>query len=400
MRIDEPHGVSASPAPSPTNIFHTLRSEGLGWALRRVRYRTPATRPGRAVHSGLRFLLGLLRTPARRAQRVNNVKTVASDDTLYAFYDLQVLPITFDAAWFAVAADLARRQLGLAHIHFVIVPGTRGFVREERAAVEAATDAVARMWKLHNIVVPIFTLLPTTTGFTVLPSRAAASAWCHASGARVYPRLYDPGLPVGYHPTELFDVAKNDRTAAIGVLRAPPQAVRYVERWSAAHLRGRRLVTITLRDYDFMAARNSNTAVWAEFARRLPSSVYLPVFVPDTERALDALPPELAEAQMFSEASWNLGLRMALYERSFLNLGVNCGPLFMSVLNAEMRVLIFRIVTPSVPQTSEAFLRQLGYEIGGQLPFATPFQRLIWENDSLEVIEREFFAMVERIDRA
>ena len=323
---------------------------------------------------------------------------VASDDTLYAFYDLQVLPITFDAAWFAAAADLARRQQGLTHIHFVVVPGTRGFVREERASVEAATDAVSRTWKLHNIVVPIFTLLPTTAGYTVLPSRSAASAWCRRSGGRVYPRYYDPALPVGYHPTELFDDARGGTTTSLSVLRAPPQAVRYVERWSAAHLRGRSLVTITLRDYDFMAARNSNSPAWAEFARRLPPK-YLPVFVPDTERALDALPPELAGAQMFNEACWNIGLRMALYERSLLNLGVNCGPLFMSVLNAQTRVLIFKILTPSVPQTSQAFMRQLGYEIGGQLPFATPFQRLIWETDSLEAIEREFSAMVARIER-
>lgn len=291
-----------------------------------------------------------------------------------------------------------RRQRGLTYVHFVIVPSTRGFVREERAAVEAATDAVSRLWKVHNLVVPVLTLLPTTAGYTVLPSRDAADAWCRRAEGLVYPRFYDPALPVGYHPTELFDAARSEKTTPIGVLRAPAQAVRYVDRWLASRLQGRSLVTITLRDYDFMAARNSNTAAWAEFARRLPSSRYLPVFVPDTERALDELPPELGDANMFNEAAWNVGLRMALYERSLLNLGASCGPLFMALMNAETRVLIFKIVTPSVPQTSEAFMRQLGYEIGGQLPFATPFQRLIWEFDTLDVIEREFAAMIEQIE--
>jgi hypothetical protein len=324
---------------------------------------------------------------------------VVSADTLYAFYDLQVCPVTFDAAWFAAAAELDRHRQGLARVHFVIVPGTRGMLREERGEYEAAVDAQSRLWRLHNVVVPIFTLLPTAAGHTLLPGRGVASALRGAAGDRVYPRHYEPALPLGHHPTELFTGAR-DRDREIGILRAPPQALRYVDRWLAPRLGGRRLLTITLRDYEFMTARNSNRSAWAAFARRLDPARYLPVFVPDTERSLDASPEELRTAEMFGEASWNVGLRMALYEKSFLNLGVNCGPLFMCVLNARTRLLIFKIITPSVPQTSEAFVRQLGYEIGGQLPFATPLQRLVWEADSVDVIEREFAAMVERIERA
>jgi hypothetical protein len=248
-------------------------------------------------------------------------------------------------------------------------------------------------------VVPIFTLLPTVAGYTLLPSRNVAAALRGAAGSRVYPRYYEPALPIGHHPTELFTAAR-DGEENIGVLRGPPQALRYVERWSASRLHGRRLVTITLRDYEFMTARNSDRDAWIAFARRLDPARYLPVFVPDTERSLDALPTELKNFEVFSEACWNLALRMALYERSFVNLGVNSGPLFMCVLNARTRLLIFKIITPSVPQTSEAFMRQLGYEIGGQLPFATSFQRLVWGADSLDVIEREFSAMVERIEAA
>ena len=91
---------------------------------------------------------------------------------------------------------------------------------------------------------------------------------------------------------------------------------------------------------------------------------------------------------------------MALYESSYLNLGVNNGPMFLCMLNARTRLLIFKILTPSVPQTTEELMSKLGYEIGGQLPFATQFQRLVWQDDTLETIEREFYALVAKIEKA
>ena len=69
----------------------------------------------------------------------------------------------------------------------------------------------------------------------------------------------------------------------------------------------------------------------------------------------------------------------------------------MCVLNAKTKVLIFKMITPEAPQATEEFLVRLGYRIGGQLPFASPHQRLVWEDDTLEVIEREFSRMVDQI---
>ena len=89
---------------------------------------------------------------------------------------------------------------------------------------------------------------------------------------------------------------------------------------------------------------------------------------------------------------------MALYERAYLNLGVNSGPMGLCWLNARSRDLTFKIIT-AAPQTTKASMRHYGFEIGKSLPFATPYQRWVWENDDLDVIEREFAAMAARIDR-
>jgi hypothetical protein len=351
------------------------------------------------VHRTLRKGLGALLAGPRRLRRALAGPAGGSNDILYAFYDLQVAPITYDASWFAVAADLNRRRQGLSRLHFIIVPGTKDGVREERAAYEATVDTVSRLWRLHNVVVPVFTLVPAGAGYTVLPSRAAAAGLLATAGGRVYPRYYEPALPVAHHPSDVLAAAR-DGEAGIGILRSSVQGLRYMERWMAPRLNGRRLITITLRDYAFMTDRNGNLEAWAAFARRLDPARYLVTFVLDTDRTLDPVPAGLRAFEVFREPSWNVGLRMALYESSYLNLGVNNGPLFMCALNARTRLIIFKILTMSVPQTTEEFMRRLGFEIGAQLPFTTPFQRLVWEDDRLEVIEREFEALVAKIEAA
>lgn len=382
-----------------TSVMDTVRTEGLGWVLRRLRYHTPHTPEGRAVHASLRRMLGLaLEVPRAIKRRFGNIPP-ADEDTLFAFYDLQVAPISYDVSIFATVADLNRRRMGLSRIHFVIVPGIKDGLREERKAYESVVDPAARLWRLHNVIVPILTLVPSFAGLSMLPSRDEVHSVRAAAGNRVYPAYYEPSLPVAHWHSELL-TETSDGGEEIGVLRSSPQGLRYVKRWLASRLAGQRLVTITVRDYSFMPARNSNLEAWAAFASRLDAAQYLPVFVLDTERTLDPLPAPLTSFEIFREASWNVGLRMALYESSYVNLGVNNGPTFMCALNARTRCLMFKITTPEVPQTTEEFIAKLGYKIGGQLPFATPYQRWVWENDTLDVIEREFVTLVRRIEES
>ena len=394
-------GTSKDPRSTTklTSLSDTIRAEGFGWLIRRIRHRTPISLPGRFIHHQLRRFIGTLVAIPRSILRQFGGPEAINSDTLYAFFDLQVAPITYDAGWFAAAADRVRRQKNLARIHFIIVPGGKDGFREERTAYESVVDTATRLWRLYNVVIPILTLTPAYSGLSLLPKRDAVRSLRATAGNRVYPPDYEPGLPIAHLPIELLQSPPR-QDDELGILRSPVQAMRYIERWKALRLSGRKLITITLRNYAFMPARNSNTEAWIAFARRLDSTKYLPLFVFDTESTLDPLPDIFSGLEVFHEASWNVGLRMALYESSFINLGVNNGPLFMCALNARTRLLIFKIITPSVPQTTEELMSKLGFEIGGQLPFATPFQRLVWEDDTLETIEREFVKLAHQIKRS
>jgi hypothetical protein len=158
------------------------------------------------------------------------------------------------------------------------------------------------------------------------------------------------------------------------------------------------LVAITLRRYFYMPARNSNLPAWVAFARGLDASRYCPVFVPDTNDTIEGLPKELRDFVVFPEAAWNVPLRIALYERAFVNLGVNNGPMGLAWLNARVCYATLKIETADVPQSSLGFIRSFGFEPGKSLPFATPLQEWVWEDDTEEAITNAFRRLTQRIE--
>ncbi len=367
-------------------LVYKLRTGGLPWLARRLRreWELPTTRPGQALYRAARAMWPGLSGEGR---------TVATaGEVLYAFYDLAVAPITFDCLWFLVGADLARRRAGLASIHAVIVPGGEAGVREEDRQYEQVVDAVARRARIGSILVPACALLPSMAGVTLAASREAAAQMAAGAAGRVYPERYEPVLP-SYPDSSGPLRAAREEGAAIGVLRAGAFELRAVDRWLAARGCSGKVVTITLRSYGYMSARNSNLPAWVAFARGLDGERYSPVIVPDTEQCFDGIPAELREFPVCAEAAVNLGLRMALYERAYVNLGVNNGPMGLCWLNDRTRYITFKILTDAVPQSTPEYMRHLGYEIGEQLPQAKPWQRFVWEDDKPDVIAREFAAM-------
>src|SRR5262249_9099837 len=208
-----------------------------------------------------------------------------------------------------------------------------------------------------------------------------------------------PALPCHPGPREPLRAAREEGTR-LGVLRATAADLRTVDDWLAAHCRGSEVVTITLRGYSYVPARNSNIASWVGFARGLDPSRFPVGFVPDTAQCCAALPAELQDFPVFVEGALVLGLRMALYQRASINLGVNNGPMGLCWLNDQTRYITFKMLSAAAPQTTPTYMEFLGFEIGQSLPCATPWQQWVWEEDAIEVIEKAFTAMMSRLEGA
>jgi hypothetical protein len=376
-------------------LLHKLREGGFAWLGERLaeEWRLPRTGPGQAAHRTMRAI-------ARAALGPSSQRRLAPQgDILFAFYDLGVAPITFDFLWFLVGAELERRRGGFASVHAVIVPGPREGVRKENPALEQALDPTARRARVTTMLVPACTLLPSLSGVTVASSRAQAQDLAAAAGGALFPARYEPALPIYPGPQEPLRAAREDG-AAVAVLRAAAADLRAVDTWLGINGRQRRVVTITLRGYGYLRGRNSNLSAWAAFARSLDSTRYAVVLVPDTEQCVTGIPAELHGLPVFSEAAVSLGLRMALYQRAYVNLGVNNGPMGLCWLNQETRYITFKILNDAAQQTSLEYMKFLGFEPGRSLPFATEWQRWVWDEDELPVIRAAFEDMVARLERA
>ena len=317
------------------------------------------------------------------------------DDCLLVFYDLGHWPITYDPAWVVVAADLIRRDKGLAGLHFVFVPAEDWEGGSEGKDYFSVVDGEARRQRVHDMLVPMVWFLPTTRGYTMASSRKAASKMAVLAGERRFPTDYVPENPKrkgGWlFPKLVFDCARAGLETP--TLTAPPAAQAWVRRWQDGYCDGRPYVTITLRYFGFTPERNSNLEAWAAFARELEQRGYRAVIVPDTHMTLDPLPSCLEGLHVFAEAAWHIHLRLALYETAYLNLSVNTGPMTLCWLSKRCRYLIFKhAVEGDNVGSLQAQLRR-GIDPRKPLPIATPYQRLVLDPDDLDVIRREFDAM-------
>lgn len=390
-----------SPTPPDASTLRRLRgamgkirSRGIRWLCGRLllELQQPMRLPGKLWRSVTVITyaggLGIVRTVLR---------PFTGRPSIYVFYDLQVSPITFDICWPLATAELLRRERGLRDIHFVFVPGLDNGLRTESPDYEFIVDHPARRWRMAQILIPMLQFLPTVTGFTVCKSRASATFLKVLHYGHVYPDSYWPRLPIAHKPSYLLDAARNGRAVSLP-LRAPENALRYIDQWLGPEPDRRKTIVVTLREYAFMPQRNSNIVAWAEFARRLDPEVYRVVFVPDTEVSMNEPPDILRSFEFLKEAAWNLGIRMALYESAYLNLMVNNGPHLMCMFNERCRYVMFKILTESAPQTTREYMEFLGFDIGQSPPFSTRFQKWVWEDDRLEIVEAEFAAMCDAIE--
>jgi hypothetical protein len=357
---------------------------------------TPKFWPTRMLRNVLAGIEGGAAATARALFQV--IPGVGSEArrTLYFFFDLQICPVAYDIAIFLGAAELERRRLGLECVHVVIVPGRNDGLKLELPDYNAVVDDDARRWRLHNLVIPAFALLPSCTGYTVCASRAQAAALYSLYGRHVFPASWRPTFPTLPLTRAVRDASRAGETV-FPLLAAPAGALKYAGQFIAAHVRHRRMVVITLRQYAYTPARNSNAAEWVAFADGLDRERFAVVFVLDTNVALDVPPPGIERHLVFHPASWSVPLRMALYQRAFLSMATMHGPIELCCHNEACRYLVFYAVN-SAPLTSEEHLRGDGFEIGEQLPFAKPWQRWIWKRDDLEVIRAEFDRFVPELE--
>jgi len=382
------------------DILQKIQERGLHWLWPRLRkeLRVPETVEGIYIRSWAVRVYALVVFVLSPLLFLAGQLFSGRAKTLYFFYDLDVCPITYDMADYLVLVELERRRRGLQWVYVYVVPGRNQGLRDEDADYEKIVDKSNRVWRLNNLVIPLFALLPTCAGYSICRNRMQATLLRLLAGRNVYPPTYWPSLPVGLFRRPILNAARQG-VEVFPMFKAPEQSVKYVRQWLGARVGTRKAITITLRDYGADPLRNSNIRAWAAFARSLNPQAIVPIFVLDTETAMDPVPDVIKEFLVFPEAPWNPALRSALYELAYLNLAIVHGPTTLLWYNDHCRYVIF-FPRDNSTQTGTDYVKANGFIPGESLPFATPFQTWVWEPDEADVIQREFNQMCATIENS
>lgn len=143
----------------------------------------------------------------------------------------------------------------------------------------------------------------------------------------------DATAPVRSHPSyeHLFkavvDAVERGETAPR--LAADARACHRVKDWLQM-IGNRSPVVITLRECDYSTHRNSDLQAWLAFARDLEEAGERVIFVRDTAKASESI----KNFQTFPLASFEVRIRLALYEQAKMNFFVSNGPMMLAAFSA------------------------------------------------------------------
>ena len=278
-----------------------------------------------------------------------------------AFYDFSVSPYSYDFAVFLMAA----RANDCTEI--VLVPGTR-YVRTPAGDVVEFQKCTPgeREYRLNALIKGL-----CQNAIECATREEAKQLWHEGC----FPPGYTIEKPVQAHTVGAI-------LKQLKILPFMP-TTEYTEQVSADGWNDPKMVVITIRNSHIKSGRNSTVDEWVKSADWMKSIGLDPVFVPDTEFPN----AQFGEHKSCPKAAMDVQYRLALYEKAYVNLGVNNGPMALNVFSRRP-MLYFRPITHGYHESTAEFWRANGVPVRSQMPWFSILQRIIWEGtDDFENIK-------------
>ena len=268
------------------------------------------------------------------------------------FYDFSCSPYSFDFAVFLMAAQSAGCE------EIILVPGKRMVKGPDGKPYEFQKCTPGEQeYRLNGIIKG---LCPKAIECR---TREEAKELWHED---CFPQGYTVERPIQAHT--IAAILKQMK-----IMPITPNA-EALERATADGWNDPKMVVITIRDSHIKSGRNSTIEEWIKAADWMKSIGLVPVFVPDTEH------PDyvFGEHQSCPKAALDVQYRLAIYEKAYLNVGVNNGPMALNMFSRRP-MLYFRPVTHGYYESTAEFWRKCGVPIRSQMPWFSICQRIVWE---------------------
>ena len=326
-------------------------------------------------------------------------------DTLYAFYDLSTSALDFGVVVFLSIAEEERIRLGVKNLCLVVVPETDNDLQKRKnkrlAILENKSELLIQddwEWRLRNIIMPSISSLAPHCQIKVFSTRKEAHYFEKFFVKFIFPTKYSmsnsTSVNINYKNTTLSYLIKAFQKTTPSI-KSSSRAIQYVSEWIKLNAKGKKVITITLREYIRQPKRNSRLKEWADFARSIDNNIFFPVILRDTDEDLRFPPQELDGLTVFHQPVWNIELRSALYELSYLNLYKDNGSCCFCILNRNVRYLNFHsMIDPVIDNWKDE-----GMHFGASYPWSNQFQKIVWKEDYCNNIKQEFDVMCGKIEK-
>jgi len=303
------------------------------------------------------------------------------DDILYAVFDLKNNFVSYDFTNFLYLAEQNRIASSKNKLGLIVIPNKSSSNLIVSATHYSASDAD---WRLDHIIYPLAHSLPSVCSITLLPSRDFFSQ-LDINADDIFPIGYSIDAPPKQY---VYNDIKVFSLPYLFDAREIPASIasNYIEN----HCENRLPVVITLREYDAQPGRNSNLKSIEQFIAKLDPK-YQPIIVRDTYKTGSRLPGSLASVPSCDAAALDVEVRIALYQKAFVNLAVNTGPSYTFAFIKGCYSIEYRWIDDDIFSISKGVMEQAGFSKDKQpVFFASGKNLLFWGKDTTKNMSESF----------
>lgn len=313
-------------------------------------------------------------------QKKNNESQIpVRDEVLFAVWDFQVSPITFDFLNFLVLADIERESKNLSAIQVVILPGPVDGFRDGKIIPISQKN-----YRVSSIILPAMELLACSVRPLFFSNRQIGIEFLNRiPKSDIFPNDFDYK---NSFPTYNWLKIREQFDAGYDLLRleSDSRSSDLVRQWKKQHCGDKKVLTFTLRESFYETDRNSDINSIKEFIKQLDQETYAVIILRDVDRASESFDEwEKLGAINGDFAVLDLRHRFALYEQAHLNYFINNGPFVCALFSKKIKYAAFKMITPSVHVTSAEYFKKQGWSTGKDFFAATEDQKLFWQKESV-----------------
>ena len=310
------------------------------------------------------------------------------DHTLNVVYDLNFNPISFDFSFFMATAEAYAKMHKKDHIHLWIIRPNREKVllsKIKNLEYESIVNIDSQEWRINNMIIPIVHICPSVAQYSVVQDAADIQKQF----------LNNTMFPEGYGPMSKPCISYDYSFSMLAQynfwgFKSSNQAKIFIQNWLDSANISSKIISITIRDYDFDPLRNSSFQTWIEFANYLENQGYKVIFIPDIENCWDSKYKDIKQTY-FSEICWNLELRTAFYELCELNYFYSSGLASLAMLNKNTRAISMTpLIEDSRESTSEIIKSYHPDMSDNPFKYNKAYQWTLFKTDTYENLIEDF----------